>query len=148
VFALVCLLTVVPVVPEEGGWRVMWDQTIGFQFDRESPFSIWGQNVGLDPLLSVLKVAVVALGVLVAFVPRRRDALQVAALGTAVLIATQLIAIHWFYLYIVWFAPFMLVALFGEYSTVRGRPREAVPEEFAAAPPAPVEREPELVGAR
>ena len=84
---------------------MFWDQTIGFQFDRESPFSIWGQNPGLDPLLSVVKVAVVGLGVLVAFVPRRRDALQVAALGAAVLIATQLIAIHWFYLYIVWFAP-------------------------------------------
>jgi len=125
----------------------MWDQTIGFQFNRESPFSIWGQNPGLDPLLALLKVAVIALGVLVAFVPRRRDALQVAALGAAVLIATQLIAIHWFYLYIAWFAPFLLVALFGEYSTARGGVREPVPEEFAA-PPAPVERERELVGAR
>ncbi len=147
VFALVCLLTVVPVVPAEGGWRVMWDQTIGFQFDRDSPFSVWGQNAALDPLLTVLKVAVIALGVLVAFVPRRRDALQVAALGAAVLIATQLIAVHWFYLYVVWFTPFLLVALFGEYSTARGRAREPVPAEFAA-PPAPVEREPELVGAR
>ena len=146
VFALVCLLTVVPVVPDEGGWRVMWDQTIGFQFGRESPFSVWGQNPGLDPLLAVVKVAVIALGVLVAFVPRRRDVLQVAALGAAVLLATQLIAIHWFYLYVVWFAPFLLVALFGEYSTARGGVREAMPEEFAAAP-APVEREPELVGA-
>ena len=83
----------------------------------------------------------------VAFVPRRRDALQVAALGAAVLIATQLIAIHWFYLYIVWFAPFLLVALFGEYSTTRGRTREPVPEAVAV-PAEPVrEREPELVGA-
>jgi hypothetical protein len=64
-----------------------------------------------------------------------------------VLIATQLIAIHWFYLYIVWFAPFVLVALFGEYSTSRGREREPLPEA-AFAPPAPAEREPELVGAR
>ena len=146
VFALVGLLTVVPVIPSEGGLRVIWDQTIGFQFERESPFSLWGQNPGLDPLLSVVKVAVIALGVLVAFVPRRRDALQVAALGAAVLIATQLIAIHWFYLYIVWFAPFLLVALFGEYSTTRGRVREPVPEAFAV-PAEPVrEREPELVG--
>ena len=57
-------MTVVPLVPDEGGWRVFWDQTIGFQFARESPFSLWGQNSGLDPLLSVLKVAVVGLGVL------------------------------------------------------------------------------------
>ncbi len=148
VFVLVGLLTVVPVIPAEGGWRVFWDQTIGFQFDRESPFSIWGQNPGLDPLLSVLKVAVVGLGILVAFVPRRRDALQVAALGAAVLLATQLIAIHWFYLYIVWFAPFLLVALFGEYSTTRGRDREPVHAEVAVPSAVVLEPEPELVGTR
>ena len=148
VFVLVCLLAVVPFIPDQGGWKVFWDQTVGFQFHRESPFSIWGQNPGLDGVLSLLKVAVVGLGVLVAFIPRRRDALQVAALGAAVLIATQLIAIHWFYLYIVWFAPFVLVALFGEYSTSRGREREPLPEAAFAPPAPPAEREPELVGAR
>ena len=88
----------------------------------------------------------VGLAVAVAFVPRRRDTLQVAALGAAVLIATQFLAVHWFYLYIVWFAPFLLVALFGEHSTARG----GVPAEPDAALAAPVvaEREPELVGAR
>jgi hypothetical protein len=145
-FVLVGLLTVVPVVPNDVGWRVFWDQTIGFQFDRESPFSIWGQNSGLDPLLSVLKVAVIGLGILVAFVPRRRDALQVAALGAAVLLATQLIAIHWFYLYIVWFTPFLLVALFGEYSTTRGGVREPVPAAVAVPAAFEHEPEPELVG--
>jgi hypothetical protein len=147
-FALVGLLAVVPFIPPVGGWQVFWDQTIGFQLGRESPFSLWGQNPGLDPLLSVIKVAVVALGVMVAFVPRTRDAVQVAALGAAVLFATQFIAVHWFYLYIVWFTPFLLVALFGEYSTARGRRQEPVPAAVAS----PVlalerEREPELVGA-
>ena len=124
---------------------MFWDQTIGFQFDRESPFSVWGQNSGLDPLLWLVKVAVVGLAIAVAFVPRRRDALQVAALGAAVLIATQLIAIHWFYLYIVWFAPFLLVALFGEYSTAR---RERAGARGGRGAASPAEREPELVGAR
>jgi hypothetical protein len=117
VFVAVAGLSLLAFVPEDGGLRVFYDQTIGFQFGRESPFSIWGQNPGLDPLLSVVKVAVVALAVLVAFVPRRRDAFQVAALGAAVLLGLQFIAIHWFYLYIVWFAPYVLVALFGEYRT-------------------------------
>jgi hypothetical protein len=40
----------------------------------------------------------------------------VAALGAAVLIALQLTAIHWFYLYVVWFLPFVLVVVFGAYS--------------------------------
>jgi hypothetical protein len=143
-FVLVGLVTVVPLIPAEGGWGVVWDQTIGFQLSRESPFSIWGQNPGLDPLLSVLKVAVIGLCVMVAFVPRRRDALQVAALGAAVLLATQLIAIHWFYLYIVWFTPFLLAALFGEYSTTRDHRRE--PAVAPAVVPAMTEREPELAG--
>jgi hypothetical protein len=141
---LVGVVTVLPVIPGEGGLRVVYDQTIGFQLGRESPFSIWGQNPGLDPLLSVVKVAAVALVVAVAFVPRRRDALQVAALGAAVLIATQLVAVHWFYLYIAWFTPFMLAALFGEHSTAPAR--EPAPELALEVPPPP-EREPVAVGA-
>jgi hypothetical protein len=136
---LVGVITVLPYVPGDGGLQVLWDQTIGFQLSRESPFSVWGQNPGLDPLLWVVKVAVVGLAVAVAFVPRRRDTVQVAALGAAVLIATQLIAIHWFYLYIVWFAPFLFVALFGEYTTVRERvPAPRV--ETVSLPQAPAER--------
>ena len=34
-----------------------------------------------------------------------------AALGAAVLIALQLTVTHWFYLYLVWFLPLLLVAL-------------------------------------
>jgi len=71
--------------------------------------------------------------------------LQVAALGAAVLIATQLVAIHWFYLYIVWFAPFVLVALFGEYET---RPRvagEPLPRRITVAAPLDREAEPAAV---
>ena len=47
-----------------------------------------------------------------AFVPRRPDLRQVAALGAAILIAVELTATHWFYLYVVWFVPLVLVALF------------------------------------
>jgi hypothetical protein len=143
--AFVGLVAVVPYFPGDGGLKVFYDQTIGFQLGRESPFSVWGQNSGLEPLLWVVKVAVAGLAVAVAFVPRRRDTLQVAALGAAVLIGTQLFAVHWFYLYIVWFAPFVLVALFAEHSTTRaGEPPapETVPAPLVAA------HEPELVGAR
>jgi hypothetical protein len=114
-FIAAVMLALLTLVPEDGGLTVFYDQTIGYQFSRESPFSIWGQNPGLDPLLSLVKVGVVALGIWVAFKPRTRDAFQVAALAAAVLMGVQLIAIHWFFLYIVWFAPYVLVALFGEY---------------------------------
>jgi hypothetical protein len=141
---LVLVITLLPVIPKDGGLRVVYDQTIGFQFSRESPFSIWGQNAGLDMLLSVVKVAAIGLAVAVAFVPRRRDTLQVVALGAAVLLATQFVAIHWFYLYIVWFTPFLLMTLFGEYAT--GREPARTPVHATVDFPS-LEREREPVGA-
>jgi hypothetical protein len=69
----------------------------------------------LEWLQTVVKVAAAGLALLVAFFPRRLSERGTAALGAAVLIAVQLTATHWFYLYIVWFLPFVLVAIFGAY---------------------------------
>jgi hypothetical protein len=107
-------LVVLPFVPE-GGLRELWDRTVGYQAARPSPFSVWGQEPGLEALQTALKVAAAGLALLLAFVPRRRDARQVAALGAAVIVAVQLAMTHWFYLYVVWFLPFALVAMLGAY---------------------------------
>jgi hypothetical protein len=118
VFVLALVLTVVlavaPFVPD-GGLREIYDRTIGYQAGRDSPFSVWGQAETLDWLHTAVKAAAAALALLVAFVPRRAGERQVAALAAAVLIALQLTAVHWFYLYIVWFLPPLLVAVFGAY---------------------------------
>jgi glycosyl transferase family 87 len=125
-------LTVLPLVPEDG-LRALYDRTVGYQAGRPSPFSIWGQVSGLDWLQTGVKIATAALALLVAFVPRRRDARQVAALGAALLILVQLAVTHWFYLYIVWFVPFVLVVLFaGDRRPATGDPpREAEPRREA-----------------
>jgi hypothetical protein len=80
----------------------------------------------------VMKIAAAGPALAVAFVPRRPDHRQVAALGAAVLIVLQLAVTHWFYLYVVWFLPFVLVAMLGAYrervpEAVDTREREAVP---------------------
>ena len=93
------------------GLATFWDRTIASQIDRDSPFSVWGQAPSLEPLRIAVMVAVAALALLVAFRPRRKSVAQVAALAAALLIGTQLIAQHWFYLYLVWFAPLVLVAV-------------------------------------
>ena len=125
VFAAALLLTLVatvaPFVPD-GGLRELYDRTIGYQASRPSPFSIWGQVDSLDWLQTVLKVGAAALALLVAFVPRRPDLRQTAALGAAVLIAVQLAATHWFYLYVVWFVPFVFVALFAAHGRTLRQP--------------------------
>ncbi|MFN8160405.1 MAG: PepSY domain-containing protein [Solirubrobacterales bacterium] len=94
------------------GLHTFYERTIAYQAGRDSPFSIWGQ-VGLEPLRVAILVLAGALSVLFAFVPRRKSLLQVSALGAALLIALQLAAQHWFYLYIVWFLPLVLVAIAG-----------------------------------
>jgi Glycosyltransferase family 87 len=123
--ALAVALAVLPFVPDDGP-RELYDRTIGYQAGRGSPFSVWGQVESVDWLQTLVKVAAAGLALAVAFVPRRPDERQVAALGAAVLIALQLAVTHWFYLYVVWFAPFVLVAVFGAY-------REPPPEAERAA---------------
>ncbi len=118
---LALLVTVAPFVPD-GGLRELYDRTVGYQAGRPSPFSVWGQVESLDWLQTVVKGAAVALGLAAAFVPRRPDVRQLAAMGAAILIAVELAATHWFYLYVIWFVPFVFVAIFGAYgSTLPGR---------------------------
>ena len=95
----------------EPGLATFWERTVSNQLDRSSPFSIWGQEEGLGWLQLAVSAGAIGLAVALAFVPRRRTLAQIAALGAAVLIATQLAVDHWFYLYIPWFAPFVFVAL-------------------------------------
>jgi chromate transport protein ChrA len=105
----------------DGGLREFYDATIGYQLGRDSPFSPWGLDPSLSWIKEVLKVAAVALVAAAAFVPARRDLRQVAALGAAVMIAVQLPATHWFYFYIVWFAPLVLPVVFTAYGTKERR---------------------------
>jgi hypothetical protein len=107
--AVVALMLVQPAT--EAGLATFWERTVEMQVDRTSPFSIWGQAESLEWLQTTLKLFAVGLALAVAFVPRRRSLAQIGALGAAVLIATQLTAEHWFYLYIPWFLPLLLAAI-------------------------------------
>jgi hypothetical protein len=112
------------------GLATFYDRTIAYQSGRNSPFSIWGQAPSLEPLRIAILATTAALSVFLAFRPRQKSLVQVAALGAALLIALQLTMQHWFYLYIVWFFPLLLVAL-----TATGAERE--PSPARTSPPAP-----------
>jgi hypothetical protein len=126
-FALTTGLVVFQAL-QDPGLSTFWHRTIGEQGGRDSPFSIWGQDHSLGWLQTLVKAAVVGLALLVAFRPRRRDHVTVAALGAAVMIGMQLTVDHWFYLYIPWFLPFLLVALLatGTLPLDRGRDEDLV----------------------
>ncbi|MGH2922640.1 MAG: hypothetical protein ACRDKH_01235, partial [Solirubrobacterales bacterium] len=111
-FLVAAAIVTVPLLPD-GGLRELYDRSAGYQASRGSPFSVWSLEPSLEPLQTAAKVFAVLLGIAVFFVPRRRTVPQVAALAAAVLIAVQVTATHWFYPYAVWFAPLVLIALFG-----------------------------------
>jgi hypothetical protein len=113
----VALMLALPAV--DPGLATFYDRTVKSQINRDSPFSIWGQDHSLEWLQTVVKACALGLAVLVAFIPRRRSVPQIAALSAAVLIAVQLTAEHWFYLYIPWFFGLAITGL------VDQRPRGA-----------------------
>jgi uncharacterized membrane protein len=133
VFVAVWAAVLLPLLPD-GGFREFYDRTFGYQASRGSPFSIWGLKPSLGPLQDVARVVPVLLGLALFFVPRRRDALQAAALSVAVLIATQVGSEHWFYFFIVWWAPLVLVNAFATQERIAPEPE--LSRSPSAAPPA------------
>ncbi len=98
--------------------HVFLDRTVKFQIGRASPFSIWdwGQYhaKGLPSLRivqRVLQVVLVASAIALAWVPRRRSPLRMAALTAALLIGFEFVLTHWYYPYLPWFFPFVVLAL-------------------------------------
>jgi hypothetical protein len=116
--------------------HVFYDRTIKYQIGRHSPFSIWDwkqYGAGYPDLhlfQRVLQVLLVIGTVAVYFLPRRKTWRQLAALTAALLIGFEIVLTHWFYLYLPWFFPFVVLVVF---TTERAPVSAEVPE--------PVERE-------
>jgi hypothetical protein len=137
-FTLGMLSVLVPslvIVLAYGGVHTFYDQTLGFQASRGSPFSVWGLY-GWHAPQAIVEVGAVVLAVGLAFVPRRRDVVGLAALSAAILIAIQLGVTHWFYLYLVWFLGPLTIALLGDPVAPRD-PRPLTPVEQLDQLPAP-----------
>jgi hypothetical protein len=95
-----------------GGIQEVWNHTIGYQISRVDVFSIWALHPGLRPIQDLFTLGALGLAVLLTLRPRGvRTPLQVSAAMAALVIAIELPAKHWFYFYIAWFLPLVLVAL-------------------------------------
>ncbi|MDP9481293.1 MAG: hypothetical protein M3R38_37455, partial [Actinomycetota bacterium] len=79
--------------------------------DRVSPWTIFTQVPALGFLQRPLTAFAIFLAILVAFVPRKKTVRRLAALSAAVVIAFQLTTNYWFYPYVIWFEPFVFLAL-------------------------------------
>ena len=98
--------------------QTFYDRTLKTQITRESPFSLWdwaqyhARGIpDLHVVQWVLEGLLVVGAIVVAFVPRMKSLLQLAALTGALLIGFELVLTHWFYLYIAWFFPFVAFAV-------------------------------------
>jgi hypothetical protein len=91
--------------------RLFYEKTLAFQGDRVSPWTIFTQVPALGFLQRPLTAFAIFVAILVAFVPRKKTVRRLAALSAAVVIAFQLTTNYWFYPYIIWFEPFVFLAL-------------------------------------
>lgn len=116
--AVASLLLLSVLALDGNGLRLFWDRSFHYQLNRVTPLSIW--TIGsfhpgwpnLHWLQQALQVAVVLGCLLLALLPRGgKDAAAVAALAGAALIATQIVSSYWFYPYICWWLPLVLLAL-------------------------------------
>ncbi|HEY6762233.1 MAG TPA: hypothetical protein VI318_22225 [Baekduia sp.] len=113
-FVFVALLVSLPILLRGESLHTVYERTIEFQANRDAPFSVWGLH-NLRGVEHVWQIGAALFAVAAAFIPRRRDVVGLAAVATAVVVALQLGLDYWFYLYLVWFFPFLIVALFARY---------------------------------
>jgi hypothetical protein len=109
-FTLVVLAAAFAFAPPEGV-DLVWRHTVARQAGSASPFSVWGTWDWLEWLRTPLELLTVLAAAAVAFA-RDRGVGQAAAVGAALVIATEITSLHWIYFYVVWFLPLVLIALF------------------------------------
>jgi hypothetical protein len=90
---------------------LFFERTLAFQDARETPWTIFSQVPALGFLQQPLLAAVVLLAFVVAVWPRRRTVRRLAAFSAALVIGFQLTTNYWFYPYVIWFEPFVFLAL-------------------------------------
>jgi hypothetical protein len=113
-FLLTAVVVSLPILLRGESLSTFYDRTIAFQADRNAPFSMWGLHGWTVPE-HLWQFASAFFAVVAAFLPRRRDVVGLAAVAAAVVIGLQLGLNYWFYLYLVWFFPFLAVAVFARY---------------------------------
>ena len=111
-FILTAAAVSIPAITHDS-LRTIYERTLEYQANRGSPFSVWGLYGGLHGVQTAVQVAALALALALAVLPRRPGVVGLAAACAAIVIAVQLGVEHWFYLYIPWFFPLVMIALLG-----------------------------------
>jgi hypothetical protein len=120
-FVVTTVIAFFPLYFEPSLWHAIttfFHRTFGYQFGRDSPFSLWDWHQyrargipDLHWLQQVLEGLLLAGAAALFWWPRRRSALRLAAFTSVLLVGFELVLTHWFYLYLPWFFPFAAIAL-------------------------------------
>jgi hypothetical protein len=132
-FAATAALAFVPALAHDS-LHTIYERTFVYQSNRGSPFSVWGLY-DLPGIERGVEIAAVVLALALAVIPRRGDLVGLAAGCAAVMIAAQLGVEHWFYLYIPWFFPLVMLALLGRFSDPAKLPAAAASTAARSRPP-------------
>jgi hypothetical protein len=138
-FGVSALVLLSMLALDSDGISLFWHRTIDYQLGRVTPMAIWTLGLyhpGWYDLRLPQHIFQVAAGIgiaALAFFPRRRrkDAAAVAALSGAVILVAQMAASYWFYPYICWWLPVVMIALLVPREAQEAEP---TPEPFAAEP--------------
>jgi hypothetical protein len=117
-FLVVAGAVLIPAVAHNSLSEIL-ARTVRYQAGRNAPFSVWGLYGGAHDGQLAVQALAVAGAVAIALVPRRDDLVGLCAAAAAILIAVQLGASYWFYLYIPWFFAPAAVALIGMHEVPR-----------------------------
>jgi hypothetical protein len=112
-FVLTAAVVSIPALTHDS-LNTIYQRTFVYQANRGSPFSVWGLYGGLSGPQQAVEFAAVVLALALAVIPRGVGGHPIpplAAAAAAIVIALQLGVEHWFYLYISWFFPLVMVAV-------------------------------------
>jgi len=122
------------------GLSLFWQRTLDYQLGRVTPMAIWtlpSYHPGWPDITWLQHVVqffvVVGVVALLVFPRKPKDAVAIAALSAAAVIALQITASYWFYPYVCWWLPLVLAGLL--------LPRAAAEQEARPEPaplPAPI----------
>ena len=125
-FLLAGALACIPAFAHDSLHEI-YERTLVYQTNRGSPFSAWGLYGWHGAELAV-EIAAALLALALAVLGGRAhndDLVGLAAACAAVILAEQLGIEHWFYLYIPWFFPLVMLALLGRFSEPAAPARDA-----------------------
>ena len=91
--------------------KLFYEKTLAFQGGRKTPWTIFTQLPEVAFLKRPLQAATILLALVVIVLPRKKTVRRLAALSAAIVILFQLTTNYWFYTYVIWFEPFIFLAL-------------------------------------